>query len=217
MHRDKMPLPNLELKSRQNGGGSYINGGGVQNDPGQTSYREQVRDRLQNTPRGGGGANNNDFKTAKIDLSLFGAASENGGGSSYYRPLSRSNMASQQRRTGGGANINGNGASNNSYANSNRASMSNMKRQIVFYNKTYVPSSSDGNNNNDAADDNNDVVTTSNHNHQRRTSHRLSVNNDANENELLSTSTRLNNSRDFYSKNNDDYFQRCLNYHLSYG
>lgn len=172
-----MPLPNLEFKVRPNGGGG--GGGGSQSSTvpelGPNSYREQVRDRLQNTPRG---AAETDDHTAKIDLSLFGSNDTNS--SSYYRPVSRNGGQISHARL---ASVRG--------SHEKASTNSSLKRQIVFYNKTYVPSSSDAVNNDE--DDNDDVVTHGDEDNQQSYD---------NINRLANNSQK--NSR----KQNEDIYQR---------
>lgn len=124
-----MPLPHLDLKSRPNGSQSN-----AVSDLDPNSYRQQIRVRLQNTPRL---ASDSDYHTDKIDLKLYGD------NSSYYQPVSRSdNLETFNRHSDLDETL-------------KKSANSSMKRQIVFYNKSYVPSNSDKIHD---EDDNNDVV-----------------------------------------------------------
>lgn len=146
-----MPLPNLDFKPRMNGDSYSNNTTAAVSDLGPSSYREQIRDRLQNTPRGGGGPAEtlDSSRTARINLSLFGAAADNQ--SSYYRPLSRNNPDQNLKFLSSGERD-----------STSRRGTSAAKRQIVLYNKNYVPSKSEISNNNDD-DDNDDVVMSDEH------------------------------------------------------
>ena len=150
-----MPLPNLSVRSRANS--SQIPANNTINDPMPNSYREQIRDRLQNTLR-----NNAELKSNKTDLNLTGE-----GLPSFSRSTSR------ERGTNGTRLINSNEMSQRRLSNSNNnrpTRVQQQQRQIVFYNKTYVPSISDkfinnaynANSNDSINDDDNDIVVANN-------------------------------------------------------
>lgn len=165
-----MPLPNLGVKNRLNSSQTSIS-----YDPMPNSYREQVRDRIQNTPR-----NNNEIKSNTIDLNLTGESS------SFYRPTSRGRIGPRLTNTS----LNQDELQRQpNFSSSTRPTRTQQQRQIVFYNKAYVPSISDkynNNGNNNDSDDNNDIVVRDekmNNLHSRRP--RIESNRNQNDENLL--------------------------------
>lgn len=124
-----MPLPNVNDKSFTS---TQLN-----NSNSPSSYRERVREKIQNSPR------NNSSTHRSIDLSI---SREN----TFFRPSSRLRFSTENIQETN--NDSDEGLERNQYQkkNSNTSAPAIRARQIVFYNQTYVPSASDSNNQSDS-------------------------------------------------------------------
>jgi len=124
-----MPLPNLRDRSLINAS----HGPSTTTDSfpsGAPSYREIIREKILNTPR----QNSQEHHTRRsIDLTI---SREN-----MYRSSSRlSHQPQSYRSQGDDSSL----ESALEWASKNSGSVSSRRRQVVFYNKTYVPSDDDG-------------------------------------------------------------------------
>ena len=163
-----MPLPNLRDRSLVNTTTQHASQSSSDNfESGGASYRELIKEKILNTPRQ---QNAGEHTRRSIDLSIN---RENN-----YRSSSR---LSYTYRNKGDENRMENAIE---WATKNNGSVSSRRRQVVFYNKTYVPSDEDGiqstsTNENDTTiqddeyeDDDDDNVITNNANNGRQSSRR---------------------------------------------
>ena len=118
----EMPLPNLRGGSSYNTSSSNVQ---AENYSGGASYREQVREKMLNTPR----QTNVDYKKS-IDLTI---SRDN------FRSSSRLKL---QNKNPDSDHLDDSFDAQTKRSNNNK-SQSARNRQIVFYNKTYVPSNED--------------------------------------------------------------------------
>jgi hypothetical protein len=125
-----MPLPNLRDRSLINASHGPSTTTDSTFPSGAPSYREIIREKILNTPR----QNSQEHHTRRsIDLTI---SREN-----MYRSSSRlSHQPQSYRSQGDDSSL----ESAIEWASKNSGSVSSRRRQVVFYNKTYVPSDEDG-------------------------------------------------------------------------
>ena len=121
-----MPLPNLRDRSLVNTSQHSTQSATDSFQSGGTSYREIIKEKILNTPR-----QNADHNRRSIDLSIN---RENN-----YRSSSRLSYAYRNKDDESNLENAIEWATKN-----NNGSLSSRRRQVVFYNKTYVPSEEDG-------------------------------------------------------------------------
>lgn len=181
-----MPLPNLRERSLINA--SHRTSTSTSGDSFQTgapSYREIIRDKILNTPRQNGQEHH---ARRSIDLTIN---REN-----MYRSSSRLSHPSQSYRDQSDEN----GLENAlEWATKNSAGVSSRRRQVVFYNKTYVPSDEDG-----IQRENETIIQNDENEETSTSSSRNRVNN-----EKKQHSSHVNNR--FKTKNVDNSFEQNEN------
>jgi len=218
-----MPLPDLRPKSgrtptsaryqdlsssvNQGGGGRERNGGGsvgMGTGVESSSYRDIIREKLNNSSR-----NIRNDSRQSIDLSLNAEnVSRPQSRISFNQEINSINNDFNNRLSDRHQTSNNN---NNTSSNQRREISSNRNRQVIFYNRTYVPSASDTNNEtktDNAPQDYNETNTSTNNAKSRRNER---LNESLREQSQITQSRNSNNN----TNHNNDGLARSRSSYLS--